>query len=160
MELLRKHGIDFVDLPALFAGEILTIEDTRYSYSEQRFITFGLLQGRGLLSFTPNVRIAFVLFQPERPLSMNNESSSNRSQTDWRRLDAMSDEDIDFSDCPEVTPEMFANAVVRKGLPVAEKKTPVILRIDSDVLDWFKSQGQSYQAQINALLRAYMEANQ
>ncbi|MBE9103071.1 BrnT family toxin [Vacuolonema iberomarrocanum] len=43
---LRKHGIDFVDLPALFAGEILTIEDTRYSYSEQRFITFGLLQGR------------------------------------------------------------------------------------------------------------------
>ena len=91
---------------------------------------------------------------------MNNESSSNSSQTDWRRLDAMSDEDIDFSDCPEVTPEMFANAVVRKGLPVAEKKTQVILRIDSDVLDWFKSQGQSYQAQINALLRAYMEANQ
>ncbi|WP_439346350.1 BrnA antitoxin family protein [Vacuolonema iberomarrocanum] len=72
----------------------------------------------------------------------------------------MSDEDIDFSDCPEVTPEMFANAVVRKGLPVVEKKTQVILRIDSDVLDWFKSQGQSYQAQINALLRAYMEANQ
>jgi hypothetical protein len=44
---------------------------------------------------------------------MSNESISNSSQTDWQRLDAMTDEDINFSDCPEVTPEMFARAVVR-----------------------------------------------
>jgi uncharacterized protein (DUF4415 family) len=36
----------------------------------------------------------------------------------------------------------------------------VTLRIDNDVLDWFKSQGRGYQTQINSLLRAYMEANQ
>jgi hypothetical protein len=36
--------------------------------------------------------------------------------TDWARLDAMTDAEIDFSDCPEVTPEMFAQGVVRKGL--------------------------------------------
>ncbi|MCY7276483.1 MAG: BrnT family toxin [Phormidesmis sp. CAN_BIN44] len=42
---LRKHGIDFVDVCAVFNGETVTVED-RYRYGEQRFITFGLLQGR------------------------------------------------------------------------------------------------------------------
>lgn len=65
---------------------------------------------------------------------MNKESTSSNSQTDWQRLDAMSDEDIDLSDCPEVTLEMFAKAVVRRGLPVTTK-AQVTLSIDSDVLE-------------------------
>jgi len=72
----------------------------------------------------------------------------------------MTDEDIDFSDCPELTPEMFAKAVVRRGLKVLPAKSQITLRIDSDVLAWFRSQGRGYQTQINALLRAYMEAHQ
>lgn len=43
---LRKHGIDFTDVPTVFDGDILTVEDDRSSYGEQRFVTFGLLQGR------------------------------------------------------------------------------------------------------------------
>jgi uncharacterized protein len=43
---LRKHGIDFIDVPVVFDGDTLTVEDNRYSYGEQRFVTFGLLQGR------------------------------------------------------------------------------------------------------------------
>jgi len=43
---LRKHGIDFTDVKIVFDGDILTVEDDRYSYGEQRFVTFGLLQGR------------------------------------------------------------------------------------------------------------------
>ena len=43
---LRKHGIDFADVPAVFDGDILTAEDERLDYGEQRFVTFGLLQGR------------------------------------------------------------------------------------------------------------------
>jgi hypothetical protein len=39
----------------------------------------------------------------------------NKSETDWARIDAMSDEDIDFSDCPEATPEMFSKTVVRRA---------------------------------------------
>lgn len=91
---------------------------------------------------------------------MSNEPISSNSQTDWQRLDVMTDEDIDLSDCPEVTPELFAKAVVRRGLPTAKNKAQVTLRIDSEVLEWFKSQGRGYQTQINALLRAYMEAQQ
>ena len=91
---------------------------------------------------------------------MSNESISSNSQTDWQRLDAMTSDDIDLSDCPEITPEMFASAIVRRGLPTAKNKAQVTLRIDSDVLEWFKSHGRGYQTQINALLRAYMEAHQ
>jgi uncharacterized protein (DUF4415 family) len=90
---------------------------------------------------------------------MSNDPTSRNSQTDWQRLDAMNDEDIDLSDCPEVTPEQFAKAVVRRGLPAAKNKEQVTLRIDSDVLKWFKLQGRGYQTQINTLLRAYMEAH-
>lgn len=91
---------------------------------------------------------------------MNNEFTSSNSQTDWERLDEMTDEDIDFSDCPEITPEMFVKAVVRRGLTNPKTKTQVTLGIDTDVLEWFKSQGRGYQTQINRLLRAYMEVHQ
>ncbi|HET9680226.1 MAG TPA: BrnT family toxin [Gammaproteobacteria bacterium] len=43
---IRKHGIDFVGCEAIFAGYTVTVEDTRYDYGEQRFITLGLLDGR------------------------------------------------------------------------------------------------------------------
>ncbi|RUS95230.1 hypothetical protein DSM106972_091070 [Dulcicalothrix desertica PCC 7102] len=91
---------------------------------------------------------------------MKEPNTSNKSQTDWQRVDAMTDEDIDFSDCPEITPEMFANSVVRRGLKPVTKKVQVTLRVDSDVLDWFKARGHGYQTQINTLLRAYMEAHE
>jgi uncharacterized protein (DUF4415 family) len=77
-----------------------------------------------------------------------------RGKTDWKRLDAMKDEDIDFSDIPELDDEFFENAELR--LP--EKKS-VTIRLDADVLEWFKKQGKGYQTRINKLLRAYMETH-
>jgi len=43
---LSKHGIDFTDVPSVFDSNTVTVEDDRYDYGEQRFVTFGLLQGR------------------------------------------------------------------------------------------------------------------
>jgi uncharacterized protein (DUF4415 family) len=91
---------------------------------------------------------------------MNNSSATSTSKTDWERLDAMQDEDIDLSDAPEITPEMFAKAVVRRGLTTKPTKQQVTLRIDGDVLTWFREQGRGYQTKINALLRAYMDTHQ
>ena len=91
---------------------------------------------------------------------MKKKNISRKSQTDWERVDKLQDNDIDFSDNPEVTPEMFAKAIVRKGLKPVEQKTQVTLRIDEDVLVWFKKQGKGYQTRINSLLRAYKEAHQ
>ncbi len=89
---------------------------------------------------------------------MSKDTTSKASQTDWKRVDAFRDEDIDLSDHPELTPEMFARAVAREGLRPVARKQQVTLRIDADVLQWFKEQGTGYQSRINALLRAYMEA--
>jgi len=72
----------------------------------------------------------------------------------------MRDEDIDFSDIPEMTPEMFARAIVRKGLKPVTRKSQITLRIDSEVLDWFRAKGTGYQSQMNAVLRAYKEAHE
>lgn len=54
---------------------------------------------------------------------------------------------------------MFAKAVVRRGLKPLPPKAQVTLRVDSDVLEWYKRQGRGYQTRINSLLRAYMEAH-
>lgn len=75
------------------------------------------------------------------------------------RLRRMRDEDIDLTDIPEIPPEMFARAVVRKGLKPVKGKKQVTLRVDADVLEWFRAQGRGYQTRINALLRAYMDAH-
>ena len=84
---------------------------------------------------------------------------SKKSQTDWARLKKMTDAEIDFSDSPELTPDRFAQAIVRRGLQPVPSKAQLTLRLDRDVLDWFREQGQGYQTQINALLRAYMNAH-
>ena len=88
---------------------------------------------------------------------MKKRVTSRKSRTDWKRVDALKDGKIDFSDVPELTPEMFARAVVRRGLKQVVRKKLLTLRIDSDVVEWYRSQGLGYQTRINALLRAYME---
>ena len=91
---------------------------------------------------------------------MSQNSTSYKSQTDWDKLDNLTDGEIDFSDVEEITPELFAQAVVRHGLKPVPKKEQITLRVDSDVLRWFRSQGKGYQTKINNLLRAYMNAHE
>ena len=88
-------------------------------------------------------------------------SEPQANKTDWKRVDAMSDEDIQFDeDSPRTTPDDWAKAIVHQGLPLPRKKIPLALRLDSDVLAWFKAQGPGYQTRINAVLRAYKEAHE
>ncbi len=91
---------------------------------------------------------------------MNEENILKESQTDWARLDAMADEDIDLSDIPEITEEMWAKAVWRKGLKPIPTKSQENLPVDRDIIEFFKAQDFNYPLKINQLLRAYMEANQ
>ena len=78
-------------------------------------------------------------------------------QSDWARVKAMKDKDIDFSDSPALTPEQLARAVVRRGVRVKPNKLMLNLRVDADVLAWWRARGQGYQSEINAVLRAVME---
>jgi uncharacterized protein (DUF4415 family) len=78
-----------------------------------------------------------------------------RYYSDLKRVKKMKDEEIDYSDIPELDEAFFQKAVIVLPTP----KASVCIRLDQDVLDWFKSQGKGYQTRINALLRAYMEAH-
>ena len=91
---------------------------------------------------------------------MKRASTSRKSQTSLPKLRRMSDADVvRDTDAPEWTPEMFGRAIARKGLKPVSKKALLSLRIDSDVVEWFRSQGAGYQSKMNALLRAFMEAH-
>ena len=86
---------------------------------------------------------------------MSVKNSKKPSETDWTRIDQMTDEDIDTSDIPPLDDEFFARAEWR--MPV--KKKTVTLSVDSEVLKWFESQGADFQQRINAALRIYAEAH-
>lgn len=66
---------------------------------------------------------------------MRSKTKSSKFYTDIDRLAKIKNSDIDLSDSPEITPEQFAKAVVRKGLKPIPKKSQITLRIDSDVLE-------------------------
>ena len=80
---------------------------------------------------------------------------SKATKTDWQRLAKIKDKDIDTSDIPELDDDFFKRAEIK-----VPPKQSVTLRLDADVLVWFKSQGQGYQTRINKLLRSYMESQQ
>jgi uncharacterized protein (DUF4415 family) len=87
---------------------------------------------------------------------MKAKNSSKESRTDWEALKKKADAEIDTSDISKLEASFFREAKVR--LPKGKKS--VSLRLDQDVLDWFKRQGKGYQTRINAILRAYVQAHQ
>jgi uncharacterized protein (DUF4415 family) len=73
-----------------------------------------------------------------------------------KAIEAIRDEDIDYSDIPETNEAFWADAELR----MPQTKKGVYVCLDQDVLEWLKAQGPGYQTRINAILRAYMEAHQ
>jgi uncharacterized protein (DUF4415 family) len=63
---------------------------------------------------------------------------------------------IDYSDIPELSDAWFQQAKRASQLP---EKKQVSLRIDEDILDFFKRQGSRYQTKMHAVLRAYVDGN-
>jgi len=60
---------------------------------------------------------------------------------------------------PEADVRHIVRGIVRQGLKSVNSKTSISLRVDADVLDWFKAQGRGYQTRINAVLRAFKDAS-
>jgi uncharacterized protein (DUF4415 family) len=82
----------------------------------------------------------------------NGNNTKRRSRTDWKRIDALEDKDIDYSEIPKQGPDFFANAILWPG-----PKKQITLRLDPDVLAFFRKTGKGYQTSINAVLRKYVE---
>lgn len=81
--------------------------------------------------------------------------------TDWARVQTLPDSAVDaaITADPDATPaldeEWFRTAQLVMPLP----KAPISIRVDREVLDWFKSQGPGYQSRMNAVLAAYVKAH-
>jgi len=77
-------------------------------------------------------------------------------ETDWDRVDAMTDADIDraIAEDPDLAPANFDWSKAEVVYP--PKKQAVSLRLDEDVLAYFRAQGPGYQTRINAVLRHYV----
>ena len=83
--------------------------------------------------------------------------SKKSIKSDLARIDALKDADIDYSEIPDLSTlgeEFWSKAVVKQ----AEPKAQITIRVDREVLDWFRAQGKGYQSRMNAVLRAYKEA--
>ena len=80
------------------------------------------------------------------------------SRTDWAAVKAVTDEELEASiaaDPDDVhEPVDWSRAV--KGMP--PRKRDIHIRIDEDVLHWFRQAGRGYQTRINNVLRAFMES--
>ena len=81
-----------------------------------------------------------------------------KSQTDWARLDALTDEEIEASIANDPDWQEFKDLDWSKAVVVIPpKKKAISIRVDEDVLDYFKKQGTGYQRRMNAVLRSYMQ---
>ena len=85
----------------------------------------------------------------------------HRGKTGWARVAELTDRDIEEAvasdpDAPPITDEQwFRNAT----LVMPERKVPVSIRIDREILEWFKRQGRGYQSRMHAVLAAYYRAH-
>ena len=86
-------------------------------------------------------------------------TKSTKGQTNWDTLKAMPEADITFTeDAPQTSPSDWADAVAHHGLPLPTKKEQIALRVDADVIAWFRGTGTGWQTRMNAVLKAYCYA--
>lgn len=92
---------------------------------------------------------------------MRRSRRDRKGKTDWARVDALTDEDIAkaVAEDPDAAPLLDAEWFKQARIVLPEPKVAVSIRLDRDVLDWFKRQGTRYQTRMNAVLRAYVQAH-
>ena len=82
-----------------------------------------------------------------------------KSKTDWTRLESKNAKPVTADDHPEADVRHIVRGIVRRGLQPLPAKSSISLRLDRDVLEWFKAQGAGYQTRINSVLRAFRDAS-
>ena len=81
---------------------------------------------------------------------------NKHSRTDWQKLEAMTDEEIDYSDIPPLDDDFFARATLRRP---EQPQVVVTLQVDPAVFEWFDAQEDGWERRMRAALRIYVEAH-
>src|SRR5687768_4729976 len=94
-----------------------------------------------------------------KPQNAKRKSTSVKSKTDWAKLKKGGAARASSEEHPEADVAHIVRGVVRRGLAPLPSKASISLRVDQDVLEWFKAQGPGYQTRINTVLRAFRDAS-
>ena len=162
---MAAHGIDFEDAIRIFEGPVLESPDERHDYGEVRIIAFGVVDARER-SCTQRVPDVAALFRQgeHTPVSVKHivkrTHKNRRDKTDWARVDALSDREIESAvkSDPDAAPILGKEWFRTAKLALPERKVPISLRMDREVVEWFKASGKRYQSRMNAVLKAYVRA--
>jgi uncharacterized protein (DUF4415 family) len=95
----------------------------------------------------------------ENPPKKSQKTTSMKSKSNIAKLKSSQYVPVVTAEHPELDMKYVVSKVVRMGLKPMPSKTSISLRVDQDVLEWFKSQGEGYQTRINAVLRAFRDAS-
>jgi uncharacterized protein (DUF4415 family) len=97
----------------------------------------------------------------EKNIVTVSEGERRRGRTNWKRLEALTDEDIEraIAEDPDSAPPLDADWFRKAELVIPGAKTATSIRVDSDVMGWFRTQGRGWQTRMNAVLRAYAKAH-
>lgn len=88
-------------------------------------------------------------------VNLNSGSENKSSGTDWDWLANAEDDQIDYSDIPPLGESFFQQAQLR----LRSGSKAFTVRVDADLLAWFKAQENGFEQSINAALRSYAESN-
>lgn len=161
---LAKHGLDFVAARRISKAPygsgrtgvaIMGKIDSRPSAASRAASSSSPSRGAGksVASSKPASRAAKSdhSIKPSLPES---------DQTDWARLDAITDAQIEaaIADDPDAAPMADEAWFASAELVLPEPKRQTTLRLDADLLDWYRAAGPGWQTRMNAVLRGYMEA--
>jgi uncharacterized protein (DUF4415 family) len=80
-------------------------------------------------------------------------------QTDFARLDAMTEQEVESAAQSDPDALPMSDSEWAHGEIIRPTKIPIAMKLDNDVLDWFKGNGKGYQTRINTVLRKCMEAH-
>ena len=159
---LVKHGISFDDASEVFYGPVVITGSSRNN--EERWLAIGKSHDRIVsVIFTRRndlIRIISAVRDEMKKeyIVTRRWGDRRKGKTDWVRFDAITDEEVEKSiandpDWAEFKDIDSSDAV----LVIPARKKAISIRVDEDVLDFFKNEGDGYQRRINAVLRSYMQ---
>ena len=94
-----------------------------------------------------------------KPQTVKRKSTSMKSKTDWVGLRSKAAPAKPSAEHPGADVKHIVRGMVRRGLQPLASKASISLRVDNDVLVWFKAQCPGYQTRINTVLRAFRDAS-
>lgn len=142
---LDERGFDFAFASLIFDGLTVEVEDRRRDYGEPRVVA-ALSQRAG----------AAVMSERSTRKRTPESRRPSRGRADLSRLRRVTDAEIRRTSPPELT-DLPADFWIEAEVVAPTPKRAVSIRLDEDVLDWFRRSGPRYQTRMNAVLRMYVK---